>query len=83
MNKINFLTPDKENLYTYLYTGIFLFFFSVLDVSLNSFYNFNLTGFLPSSISSVLPLILGFIGLHLIRIEYSGIKKLQLKKNNE
>ena len=82
MNKINFLTPNKKNLYTYLYTGIFLFLFSVLDVFLNSFYNFNLTGFLPSSISSVLPLILGFIGLHLVRIEYSGIKKLDALNKN-
>ena len=76
MNKLNFLTPDKNNLQTYLYLGIFLFFVSVFDVSLNSFFNINLTSFLPGSISFILPLILGFIGLHLIRIEYSGIKTL-------
>ena len=78
MNKIKILTPNKENLYTYLYVGTFLFFFSILDVSLSSFFGLNLTVFLPSSISFILPLILGFIGLHLIRIEYSGIKKLDL-----
>ena len=76
MKKINFLLPDKDNLYTFLYVGIFLFFISVFDVSLNSFFNINITSFLPDSISFILPLILGFIGLHFIRIEYSGIKKL-------
>jgi len=53
MNKINFLSPDKNNLYTYLYTGIFLLFISVFDVSLNSFFNINLTSFLPGSISFI------------------------------
>ena len=78
MNKINFLSPNKDNLYTYLYTGIFLFFISFLDVFLNSFFKINLTSFLPGLISFILPLVLGFIGLHLIRIEYSGIRQLDL-----
>ena len=33
MSKINFLKPDKSNLYTFLYLGSFLF---ILVVSLNS-----------------------------------------------
>ena len=78
MSKINFLKPDKSNLYTYLYLGSFLFFISILDVFLNSFFNVNLTGFLPNFLSFLLPLILGFIGLYFIRIEYSGINKLDL-----
>ena len=78
MNKLNFLTPDKNNLQTYLYLGIFLFFISIIDVSLGSFFKINLTSFLPGSISFMLPLLLGFIGLHLIRIEYSGIKQLDI-----
>ena len=82
MNKTNILSPNKENLYTYLYLGIFLFSFSVLDVSLNSFFRLNITGFMPSSISFILPLIIGFIGLYLIRIEYSGIKTLDLLNKN-
>ena len=68
MNIIKFLTPNKNNLQAYLYTGIFLFFFSIFDVSLNSFFDLNLTSFLPGSLSFFLPLVLGFIGLHLIRI---------------
>ena len=76
MSKINFLKPDKSNLNTFLYTGSFLFFISIIDVFLNSFFRINLTGFLPSFISFFLPLILGFVGLYFIRIEFSGIKNL-------
>jgi len=82
MNNINFLSPNKDNLYRYIYAGIFLFFISIFDVFLNSFFNINLTSFLPTSIGFVLPLILGTIGLHLIRIEYSGIKQLDLLNKN-
>ena len=82
MNNINFLSPNKDNLYRYLYLGIFLFFISIFDVFLNSFFNINLTSFLPTSISFILPLVLGSFGLHLIRIEYSGIKQLDLLNKN-
>ena len=78
MSKVNFLKPDKANLNTFLYLGTFLFFISIFDVFLNSFLNINLTGFLPNFLSFLLPLILGFIGLYFIRIEYSGIKNLDL-----
>ncbi len=78
MSKINFLKPDKSNLNTFLYLGSFLFFISVLDVLLNSFFSLNITGFLPGFLSFLLPLILGFIGLYFIRIELSGIKQLDL-----
>ena len=62
MSKINFLRPDKENLNTFLYLGSLLFFISVLDVFLNSFFNINITGFLPTLLSFLIPLIIGFIG---------------------
>jgi len=78
MNKFNFLKPDKENLTTYLYCGFFLFLIAILDVFLESFFDLNMTSFLPGFISFILPLILGIIGLHLIRIEFSGIQKLDL-----
>ena len=78
MNKLNFLKPDRQNLSTYLYIGSFLFFISVFDVFLTSFFKINITSFLPSTLSFLLPLIFGVIGLHLIRIEFSGIKKLDL-----
>ena len=45
MSKINFFKPDILNLNTFLYIGSFLFFYSILDISLNSFFNINLAGF--------------------------------------
>ena len=78
MSKINFLKPDKSNLNTFLYLGSFLFFISILDVFLSSFFNLNLTGFLPNLLSFVLPFLLGFIGLYFVRIEFSGFKNLDL-----
>ena len=38
MNKLNFLSPDKNNLYAYLYSGISLFSISILDVFLKFFF---------------------------------------------
>ena len=78
MNKLNFLQPDKNNLNTYLYTGATLVSLSIFIVFLNSFFNKDLISFIPGTISFFLPLILGFIGLHLIRIDYSGLKFLDL-----
>jgi len=82
MKKLNFLKPDKENLNTYLYSGSFLFLVSILDVSLSSFFGINIVSFLPAPVSFFLPLVVGLIGLHLIRIEFSGIKKLDLLNKN-
>ena len=82
MNKLNFLKPNKQNLSTYLYIGSFLFFIAVFDVFLTSFFKTNITSFLPNILSFLLPLILGTIGLHLIRIEFSGIPKLDLINKN-
>ncbi len=82
MSKINFFKPDKQNLNTYLYSGLFLLSISILDVFINSFFKINITFFLPNFASFLFPLILGVIGLHLIRIEFSGIKNLDLLNKN-
>ncbi len=82
MKKLSFLKPDKENLNIYLYSGFGLFSLAIFDVFLASFFKINITSFMPDSISFVLPLILGTIGLHLIRIEFSGIKNLDLLNKN-
>ena len=82
MNKLNFLKPDRQNLSTYLYTGSFLFFIAIFDVFLSSFFKINITSFLPNILSFLLPLIIGVIGLHLVRIEFSGIKNLDLLNKN-
>ncbi len=80
---MNLITkPSKENIQTYLPTGVILVFLSLLDVFINAFFNYNLFGFLPSQVSYFFPLLIGFIGLYLIRIEFSGIKLLDnLNKN--
>ena len=76
------LKPNKENLQTYLVLGIIFLSIGFIDMISNSFLNFNVTGFLPSIISYLSPLILGVLGLHFIRIEYSGNKTLdQINKN--
>ena len=82
MNKLNFLQPDKNNLNTYLYSGVILVALSIFIVFLNSFFNKDIISFLPGSISFFLPLILGFIGLYLIRIDYSGLKFLDKVNKN-
>ena len=82
MKNFNFINPTKENLIPNLYIGVLLVAISFFDVFLNSFFKVNLISFLPFIFSFFLPFIFGMIGLHLIRIEYSGIKKLDnLNKN--
>ena len=78
MNKLNFLKPDRKNITIYLYSGLFLLFVELFDVILSSFLKINITSFLPNTISFLLPLIFGIIGFHHIRIEFSGIKNLDL-----
>ncbi len=74
--------PSKENIKTYVPIGLFLVSLSFLDVFINAFFNFNLMGFLPSQLSYFLPLILGFIGFYLIRIEFSGVRSLDVLNKN-
>ena len=76
MNKINLLKPNKSNLNLFLFLGFLFLVLSIFDFSLNNFYEKNITSFLPSFISFFTPLIFGMIGLHFIRIEFSGIKNL-------
>ena len=45
---------------------------------MNSFFQVNLVGFFPGIISYFFPLIIGFIGLYLIRLEFSGIRNLDI-----
>ena len=76
MNNLNILKPNKENLNTFILLGSICLVLSFIDVLTNTFLSFNITNFLPSGINYFSPLILGFVGLHLIRIEYSGNKSL-------
>ena len=80
---MNLITkPSKDNIKTYVPVGLFLVSLSFLDVFINAFFNFNLMGFLPSQLSYFLPLILGFIGFYLIRIEFSGVRSLDVLNKN-
>ena len=74
--------PSKENLKSYLPVGITLFSLSLVDVFVNAFFSYNLLGFFPNQISYFSPLIFGFIGLYLIRIEFSGIRFLDILNKN-
>ena len=74
--------PSKQNIKSYLPVGIVLISLSFVDVFVNAFFNYNLLGFFPSQISYFLPLIFGFIGLYLIRIEFSGIRFLDILNKN-
>ena len=74
--------PSKENIKTYVPIGLSFVIFSFFAVFVNAFFNFNVMAFLPSQLSYFLPLILGFIGFYLIRIEFSGIRSLDILNKN-
>ena len=76
MSNSNILKPNKENLNTFVLLGSICLVLSFIDICANTFLEYNITNFLPSGISYFSPLILGFFGLYLIRIEYSGNKSL-------
>ena len=85
MNSKNFdLSKSKIQISrnTSLIIGILFFFLGIFDFCLNNFLGTNITSFLPRLINFFTPLIFGVIGLHFIRIEFSGIKILDsLNKN--
>ncbi len=74
--------PSKENIKTYLPIGVVLVTMSFLDVFVNAFFSYNLLGFFPNQISYFSPLLLGFIGFYLIRIEFSGVRSLDILNKN-
>ena len=82
MNKLTFLKSDKSNIQLVLIIGLFLITISIFDVFLNSFFKINLISFLPSKISFIFPLVIGMMGFHLIRIEYSGNRYIDILNKN-
>ena len=82
MQKINFLRPDNNNLLPFLTLGFLFFILGIVDFSLNNFLGKNITFFLPRYINFFTPLIFGLIGLHFIRIEFTGFKKLDVINKN-
>ena len=79
---LNNFKPTKDKINTFLPLGSIFVIFAFLDVLTNTFLNYNLTGFLPETLNYFFPLLFGYIGLYLIRIEFSGIIFLdKLNKN--
>ncbi len=70
------IKPNKKNLAGFLSIGIFFISISLIDVLVKTFFGLNITGFFPQKLSFLSPLIFGFLGLYLIRIEFSGNKLL-------
>ena len=83
INNFNLLKSKfQKNRNISLILGFLFFSIGIIDFYLNNYYNTNITSFLPRIINFFTPLIFTVIGLHLIRIEYSGIKFLDsLNKN--
>jgi len=74
--------PSRDKLNLFISIGVFLFVLGIADVILNSFFEINITSILPRLFNYFTPLIFGFIGLHYIRIEFSGNRILDnLNKN--
>ena len=79
---LTYLKPTKDKINTFLPLGSIFVIFAFLDILANTFLNHNITGFLPQTLSFLIPLLFGFFGFYLIRIEFSGIRFLdKLNKN--
>ena len=82
-NNFNLLkSKHQTNQNISLILGVLFFSVGIIDFYLSNFFNTNITSFLPRILNFFTPLIFAVIGLHLIRIEFSGIKILDsLNKN--
>ncbi len=78
IQNLTFLKPQKERLGMYMLFGILFFLLGIYDLISNTFFDNNITSFLPKFFSFFTPLLFSFLGLHLIRIEYSGNRILDL-----
>ena len=83
IKSLNFLgRPSRDKLNLFISIGTFLLVLGIIDVILNSFFEINITSVLPRWLNYFSPLIFSFIGLHYIRIEFSGNRTLDsLNKN--
>jgi len=76
IKNLTLLKPNRESLNLYISLGAVFFLLGVVDIV------FNIFGFLPIWISFFTPLAFCFLGLHLIRIEFSGNKILDTLNKN-
>ena len=83
IKKLNFLgTPSKDKLNLFVFLGGFFFTLGIFDLVLKSFFEVNITSVLPRWLNYFTPLFFGLIGLHYIRIEFSGSKILDKLNQN-
>ena len=80
--KLNLVKPNKENLNTFVGIGGVLILVGFFDFLANTFFNLNFTGFLPDGLNYFTPIILGVLGFHFIRIEFSGNRLLDKINTN-
>ena len=74
--------PSRDKLSLFVSVGISLFALGIIDVILSSFFEINITSILPRWLNFFTPILFGFVGLHYIRIEFSGNRTLdKLNKN--
>jgi len=77
IKSLNFLgRPSRDKLNLFISIGAFFFVLGIIDVILNSFFELNITSILPRWLNYFTPLIFSFIGLHYMRIEFSGNRTL-------
>jgi len=83
MKNLNFLgKPNRDKLNLFISIGSTLFLLGIVDVTLNSFFEINITSFLPKWINYFTPILFGFLGLYYLRIDFSGNIRLDsLNKN--
>jgi general L-amino acid transport system permease protein len=80
---LNFLgRPSRDKLNLFVSIGIFFFLLGIIDVIFNSFFDINITSFLPWWLNILTPLLFSFIGLYYIRIKFSGNKILDSINKN-
>ena len=56
IEKLTFLKPNKEKLNLYMFLGALFFALGIYDITSNSFFDKNVTSFLPTALSFFTPL---------------------------
>ena len=82
MKNISFLQIQSKNPLTNMYMGSILLSIAIFDVFISSFFSINITSFLPQNLSTFLPLIIGFVGLGILRMDYTGVRLLDNVNKN-
>ena len=76
IKNLNFLgKPNRDKLNLFISIGSTLFLLGIVDVTLNSVFEINITSFLPKWINYFTPILFGYLGLYYLRIDFSGNKR--------